>query len=96
MNTTHRTNGRERSYFVDDEFSFKATTATLTERDFHGVLDVAHLMAPHLILDVQTHHWKPHKNKHKLRRNGQEDGTKMEQTQESVTINQHFVSYIQQ
>lgn len=46
------------SYFVDDEFSFEATAGALIERDFHGVLDVAHFVAPHLILDVQAHHWK--------------------------------------
>lgn len=73
MNSTHRPNGWDPSYFVDDEFSFKATTATLIQRDFHGVLNVAHLVAAHLILDVQTHHWKWHKNRYKLRRNGHED-----------------------
>lgn len=56
MITVHRTSGWERSYFVDDEFSLKATAATPIQGDFHGVLDVAHLVAPHLILDVQAHH----------------------------------------
>lgn len=44
-------------YFVDGEFSLKATTPALIQRNLHGVVDVTDLMAAHLILDVQTHHW---------------------------------------
>lgn len=58
------------SYFVDDEFSFEATAGALIERDFHGVLDVAHLVAPHLILDVQAHHWKLKLKMYKTKKEG--------------------------
>lgn len=30
----------------------------MVEGDLHGVVDVAHLVSAHLVLDVQTHHWR--------------------------------------
>lgn len=45
------------SHFVDAELSLEATADALVEGDLHGVVDVAHLVSAHLVLDVQTHHW---------------------------------------
>lgn len=45
-----------RRYFVDGEFPFEAATGSVVEGNLHGVVDMADFMAPHLILDVQTHH----------------------------------------
>lgn len=45
-------------YFVDGELALEAAALSLVQRNLHGVVYVAHLMAPHFILDVQTHHWQ--------------------------------------
>ena len=47
-----------KTYFVDGELSLKATAVPLVERELHRVVYVTDLMAAHLILDVQTHHFK--------------------------------------
>lgn len=46
------------SHFVDAELSLEATAVALVEGDLHGVVDVAHFVSAHLVLDVQTHHWR--------------------------------------
>ncbi len=47
-----------RPYFVDGKLPLEATTVTLVERNLHRIVYVTDLVATHLILDVQTHHWK--------------------------------------
>lgn len=47
-----------KSHFVDAELALEATADALIEGDLHGVVDVAHLVSAHLVLDVQTHHWR--------------------------------------
>ena len=46
-----------RLYFVDGELALEATAIALVQRDLHGVVYESDLMTPHLILNVQPHHW---------------------------------------
>lgn len=46
------------SHFVDAELSLEAAADAVVEGDLHGVVDVAHLVSAHLVLDVQAHHWR--------------------------------------
>lgn len=47
-----------RLHLVDGELALEATPVALVQRDLHGVVYVADLVAAHLVLDVQAHHWK--------------------------------------
>lgn len=43
-------------YLVDAELPLEAAAHPVVERDLHGVVDVAHFVPAHLILDVQPDH----------------------------------------
>lgn len=48
--------GGSTGYLVDTELSLETAAVAVVEGHLHGVLDVAHLVAPHFILDVQSNH----------------------------------------
>lgn len=43
-------------YLVDAELAFKAAACSVVQWDLHGVVDMAHFMPAHLILDVKPDH----------------------------------------
>lgn len=43
-------------YLVDAELALEAAACPIVQRDLHGVVNVAHLVPAHLILDVEPDH----------------------------------------
>lgn len=48
-------------YLIDAELALEAAASPAVEWDLHGVVDMAHLVPTHLILDVQPHHCRGHR-----------------------------------
>lgn len=43
-------------YLVDAELALEAAAGSIIQRDLHGIVDVAHFVSAHLILDVKPDH----------------------------------------
>lgn len=41
---------------VDAELALEAAAGSIIQRDLHGIVDVAHFVSAHLILDVKPDH----------------------------------------
>lgn len=52
-----RTQGVSPPYLVDAELALEAAADSVVQRDLHGVVNVAHFVPAHLILDVKPDHY---------------------------------------